>query len=240
MHSTIKRRMKTLQEKYAALHIAACIDPRWGIGTSIALARDIERRHAKLSARVDVLVGDICNMRMHNKRLSSVGFNAVMKQVLGELTRRQGDVLKAYRYQEGDELVFVAPAGALHRQVAVLLGALKAHGIELTACCTFGVALADELIATLMTAVDTEKAQGKRGTLLEYRSWAKTPILPYGYVDAIQAAYDAGQISGASMAVLQHEALPWCHVHNESATLKQGQAWCWQCAQEAGANDARL
>lgn len=221
-----------LKADYDKLVIQACVDPRWGIGTSVALQRDIERRRAGPTERVDVLVGDIADMRMHNKRLSSVGFNRLMRDVLGELTRRQGDVLKAYRYQQGDELVFVTPAGVLARQIDVLLGALKAHGIRLTACVAFDVDLSDELIQTLMTAVDDEKAEGKRGTLLQYRWYAKTKVLPYGYIEAIEAAYAAGQISGASMAALQHEALPWCETHHESGTLTGGRAYCWRCAQE--------
>ena len=231
MRNYTRQRIKALQEKYSQLHVQACIDPRWGIGTAVALQRAIERRRARPSQRVDVLVGDIANMRAHNKRFTSVGFNALMKDVLGELTRRPGDVLKAYRYQNGDELVFVTPAGALGRQIETLLGALMDHGIELTACCAFDVVLSDSLIETLMTAVDAEKAEGKRGTLLQYRAWAKTPVLPYGYVETIQAAYDAGQINGESMAQLQHEALPWCSQHQESTIyMRQGQPWCSQCA----------
>ena len=156
-----------------------------------------------------------------------------MTQALKDVAGRQGDKVKAFRYQQGDELVFVFPAGVLGRCIDQVLGTLKAYGVELTACVAFDVVLSDDLIETLMTAVDAEKATGTRGTLLQYRSYAKTPVLPYTYLDAIQAAYDAGQISGASMAQLQHEALPWCETHQESATWTSGKAYCWRCAQEA-------
>lgn len=127
-------------------------DPIWGVLTRVGL----ERRMQHADTTKGVLVLDLDDLHGANDRYGHAGLDARMTRALGCL--RKTDV---GRWQNGDELVVIAPVADLKGIDSKLARALRREGLSATRA--WAASCTREAIVLCQARIEAAKRAGERG-----------------------------------------------------------------------------